>query len=76
MKSIQKNMDCKNVLWDKDNNPIVIAGYRYNESFYRSSKIFADIIESKSSIEQYIKELNNLNYAFNELRSLCLKELD
>ena len=59
-----------------DNNPIVIAGYRYNESFYRSSKIFADIIESKSSIEQYIKELNNLNYAFNELRSFCLKELD
>ena len=59
-----------------DKNPILISGYRYNESYYRSSKIFADIIESKSSIEQYIKELNNLNYAFNELRSLCLKELD
>ena len=37
-----------------DLNPITIENYKFNSAYYRSSKIFADIIESKSSIQQYI----------------------
>ena len=59
-----------------DENPIIISGYRFNESYYKSSKIFADIIESKSSIQQYIKELNDLFNSFLELKSLCIDELE
>ena len=59
-----------------DENPISISGYRFNESYYKSSKIFADIIESKSSIQQYIKELNDLFNSFLELKSLCINELE
>ena len=58
-----------------DEKPIIISGYRFNEKYYRSSKIFADIIESKSSIQQYIRELNDLFNSFTELKSLCLDEL-
>ena len=35
-----------------DENPIRISGYKFNEKYYRSDKLFADIIEAKSSIEQ------------------------
>ena len=59
-----------------DKNPIIISGYRFNESYYKSSKIFADIIESKSSIQQYIRELNDLFNSFLELKSLSIDELE
>ena len=59
-----------------DANPIRISGYRFNEKYYRSTKLFSDIIESKSSIEQYLQELTALKESFYELKDLCLGELN
>ena len=58
-----------------DDKPIRISGYRFNEKYYRSTKLFSDIIESKSSIEQYLQELAALKESFYELKDLCLDEL-
>ena len=58
-----------------DLNPITIENYKFNSAYYRSRKIFADIIESKSNIESYIKELNYLKLIFLDLKQLSLKEI-
>ena len=58
-----------------DLNPITIENYKFNSTYYRSRKIFADIIESKSNIESYIKELNYLKLIFLDLKKLSLKEI-
>lgn len=58
-----------------DSTPIVIKGYTFNEEFYTSRKVYADIIESRTSIESYLRELDDLRVVFSELKILCEKEL-
>ena len=59
-----------------DDNPIRISSYRFNEKYFQSNKLFSDIIESKSSIIQYLQELVALKKSFHELKELCLRELN
>ena len=56
-------------------NPIIIDSYKFNSSYYRSRKVFADIIESKSNIQSYINELIYLKQIFVTLKTLCLSEI-
>ena len=56
-------------------NPITIDSYKFNSSYYRSRKVFADIIESKSNIQSYINELAYLKQIFVTLKTLCLSEI-
>ena len=56
-------------------NPIIIDSYKFNSSYYRSRKVFADIIESKSNIQSYINELVYLKQIFVALKTLCLSEI-
>ena len=56
-------------------NPIIIDSYKFNSSYYRSRKVFADIIESKSNIQSYINELAYLKQIFVTLKTLCLSEI-
>ena len=55
-------------------NPITIDSYKFNPEYYRSRKVFADIIESKSNIQSYINELTYLKGIFMNLKTLCLSE--
>ena len=56
-------------------NPISIDNYKFNSEYYRSRKVFADIIESKSNIQSYINELTYLKGIFSNLKTLCLSEI-
>jgi len=56
-------------------NPITIDSYKFNPEYYRSRKVFADIIESKSNIQSYINELTYLKGIFMNLKTLCLSEI-
>jgi hypothetical protein len=56
-------------------NPISIDSYKFNSEYYRSRKVFADIIESKSNIQSYINELTYLKGIFSNLKTLCLSEI-
>ena len=56
-------------------NPITIDNYKFNPEYYRSRKVFADIIESKSNIQSYINELTYLKGIFMNLKTLCLSEI-
>jgi|TARA_B100000959_G_C14937343_1_gene606300 hypothetical protein len=58
-----------------DSNPIRIHSYRFNEEYYKSNRMFSDIIESKTSIIQYLQELNVLRKSFSTLKDLCVDEL-
>ena len=55
---------------------VIDLSSKKNEKYYRSTKLFSDIIESKSSIEQYLQELTALKESFYELKDLCLGELN
>ena len=56
-------------------NPILIDSYKFNSEYYRSRKVFADIIESKSNIQSYINELIYLKGIFSNLKTRCLSEI-
>lgn len=58
-----------------DPTPVVIKGYSFNEEYYRARKVYADVIEARSSIESYLSELDHLRDSFSELETLCEKEL-
>ena len=58
-----------------DTDPISIDSYQFNPEYYRSRKVFADIIESKSNIQSYINELAYLKRIFSNLKTLCLSEI-
>jgi len=58
-----------------DSNPIRINSYRFNEEYYKSKKMYSDIIESKTSIVQYLQELEALKISFSSLKELCIDEL-
>ena len=58
-----------------DTDPISIDSYQFNPEYYRSRKVFADIIESKSNIQSYINELAYLKGIFSNLKTLCLSEI-
>ena len=57
------------------NDPIYIESFKFNSDYYKGRKTFADMIESKSNIESYIKELNYLKGIFQNLKILCLSEI-
>ena len=59
-----------------DSNPIRINSYRFNEEYYKSKKMYSDIIESKTSIVQYLQELEALKISFSNLKELCIDELN
>ena len=57
-------------------DPIKILSYKFNKKYYKSNKMYGDIIELKSSIIEYIQELNMLKDSFLSLKNLCLDELE
>ena len=59
-----------------DSNPIRINSFRFNEEYYKSKKMYSDIIESKTSIVQYLQELEALKISFSNLKELCIDELN
>ncbi|MBH31504.1 MAG: hypothetical protein CMG71_05880 [Candidatus Marinimicrobia bacterium] len=55
--------------------PIVIKGYDFNEQYYQTRKLYADVVEARSSIQSYLSELDDLRDSFSALKRLCEKEL-
>ncbi len=62
--------------WSWGNKPINIKSYKFNRKYYKSDDMYGDLIELKSSMISYIKELKELKKSYISLNKLCLKELN
>ena len=61
--------------WSIGADPVKIQSYRFNQKYYFSDYMYGDLIELKSSIISYLKELNQLKKTYSTLRNLCNEEL-
>ena len=61
--------------WSIGADPIKIQSYKFNQKYYFSDYMYGDLIELKSSIISYLKELNQLKKTYSTLRNLCNEEL-
>jgi len=61
--------------WSIGADPIKIQSYKFNQKYYFSDYMYGDLIELKSSMISYLKELNQLKKTYSTLRNLCNEEL-
>ena len=61
--------------WSIGADPVKIQSYRFNQKYYFSDYMYGDLIELKSSMISYLKELNQLKKTYSTLRNLCNEEL-
>ncbi len=62
--------------WSIESDPIKIQSYRFNQKYYFSDLMYGDLIELKSSMISYIKELKELKKIYLSLQNLCNEELN
>tara|TARA_Y100001958_G_C21242661_1_gene571068 strand:- start:190 stop:888 length:699 start_codon:yes stop_codon:yes gene_type:complete len=62
--------------WSIEPDPIKIQSYRFNQKYYFSDSMYGDLIELKSSMISYIKELEDLKKTYLSLQNLCNEELN
>ena len=61
--------------WSIGADPVKIQSYKFNQKYYFSDYMYGDLIELKSSMISYLKELNQLKKTYSTLRNLCNEEL-
>lgn len=62
--------------WSIEPDPIKVQSYRFNQKYYFSASMYGDLIELKSSMISYIKELEELKKTYLSLQNLCNEELN
>ena len=62
--------------WSIEPDPIKVQSYRFNQKYYFSDFMYGDLIELKSSMISYIKELEELKKTYLSLQNLCNEELN
>ena len=62
--------------WSIERDPIKVQSYRFNQKYYFSDSMYGDLIELKSSMISYIKELEELKKTYLSLQNLCNEELN
>ena len=63
--------------WDiNPSNPVSIVSYQFNEEYFYSHHLHGDIIEARSSINNYLVELDYLEKKFLLLKDLIYDEIN
>ena len=62
--------------WSIEPDLIKVQSYRFNQKYYFSASMYGDLIELKSSMISYIKELEELKKTYLSLQNLCNEELN
>jgi len=61
--------------WDLNSAPVTVHEYAFNSAYFFSDGLRADLIEARSSMRNYIRELMYLESEFEALRQLCAEEV-
>ena len=57
-------------------NQVEVIRYRFNDNYYKSDIFFGNLIEARKNISAYLGELRELTLKYNDLKSLCLDEIN
>ena len=57
-------------------NQVEVIRYRFNDNYYKSDIFFGNLIEARKNISAYLGELRELTLKYNDLKSLCVDEIN
>ena len=57
-------------------NQVEVIRYKFNDNYYKSDIFFGDLIEARKNISAYLGELRELTLKYNDLKSLCVDEIN
>ena len=57
-------------------NQVEVIRYKVNDNYYKSDVFFGDLIEARKNISAYLGELRELTLKYNDLKSLCVDEIN
>ncbi len=57
-------------------NQVEVIRYKFNHNYYKSDIFFGNLIEARKNISAYLGELRELTLKYNDLKSLCLDEIN
>ena len=59
-----------------DVNQVEVIRYKFNDNYYKSDIFFGNLIEARKNISAYLGELRELTLKYNDLKSLCVDEIN
>jgi len=57
-------------------NQVEVIRYKFNDNYYKSDIFFGNLIEARKNISAYLRELRELTLKYNDLKSLCVDEIN
>tara|TARA_B100000683_G_scaffold117730_1_gene115709 strand:- start:12757 stop:13458 length:702 start_codon:yes stop_codon:yes gene_type:complete len=57
-------------------NQVEVIRYKFNDNYYKSDIFFGNLIEARKNISAYLVELRELTLKYNDLKSLCVDEIN
>lgn len=57
-------------------NQVEVIRYKFNDNYYKSDIFFGNLIEARKNISAYLGELRELTLKYNDLKSLCIDEIN
>lgn len=57
-------------------NQVEVIRYKFNDNYYKSDIFFGNLIEARKNISAYLGELRELTLKYNDLKSLCVEEIN
>ena len=57
-------------------NQVEVIRYKFNDNYYKSDIFFGNLIEARKNISAYLRELRELTLKYNDLKSLCIDEIN
>ena len=57
-------------------NQVEVIRYKFNDNYYKSDIFFGNLIEARKNISSYLGELRELTLKYNDLKSLCVDEIN
>ncbi len=57
-------------------NQVEVLRYKFNTEYYKSDIFFGNLIEARKNISAYLGELRELTLKYNDLKSLCIDEIN
>tara|TARA_Y100001970_G_scaffold44911_1_gene56172 strand:- start:7827 stop:8528 length:702 start_codon:yes stop_codon:yes gene_type:complete len=57
-------------------NQVEVIRYKFNDNYYKSDIFFGNLIEARKNISAYLGELRELTLKYNDLKSLCVDEIN
>lgn len=55
---------------------VEVIRYKFNDNYYKSDIFFGNLIEARKNISAYLGELRELTLKYNDLKSLCIDEIN